>query len=559
MGTNMDENEQEKKTLSPEKAKKIKRVERCVLSILLAAILAAVGFIAGWFGRWGALGKYKQSLLWAIDTAQKNYYKDVDKDKLYESLFAAFSFDRYSTYYTNTEYETVESERDGVNRDAGFSVYGEESYLEVYDVIAGSSAAEQGITHGMRFWKFGKTEDTMKAGTAEDYFSFVANLDNNEEYYVKCGEGEKEPETAYKVVNGERGAGISLTRKFNPMRVYQVVGNSPADHVGLRRGMYILKYGASDNVDEMVSGSSSDFFAFVNKLKPDENNRVTIHIQAGFEKEVTQNTKVYSVTMTEYNATYCYYRDSSGTYCFRPNQNNKLELSPSSPMGAENLELDDHTAYIALTQFTGTAAAEFKECLNKMKESGRKHLILDLRGNGGGYMDVFVEIAACLLKETSGSGAQKVAYAKFKDGATVSYSARKSLYKDYFVDDSHISVLADEYTASASECLIGALIDYKTIDYSDIYLRENENGVAKSYGKGIMQTHFEDKYGNTLKLTSAEIFWPKSNKTIHDVGVTPQDGAVAIPSALLPDEADSFLQRAVELIKNKQNTPPEAV
>ena len=228
-------------------------------------------------------------------------------------------------------------------------------------------------------------------------------------------------------------------------------------------------------------------------------------------------------------------------------------------MGAENLELDDNTAYIALTQFTGTAAAEFKECLNKMKESGRKHLILDLRGNGGGYMDVFVEIAACLLKETSGSGAQKVAYAKFKDGATVSYSARKSLYKDYFKDDSHISVLADEYTASASECLIGALIDYKTIDYSDIYLRENENGVAKSYGKGIMQTHFEDKYGNTLKLTSAEIFWPKSNKTIHDVGVTPQDGAVAIPSALLPDGTDSFLQRAVELIKNKQNTPPETV
>ena len=549
----MEDNEQKRESLSPEKARKIKKVERCVLSVLLALVLAAVAFIAGWFGRWDALGKKKQSLLWAIDTAKENYYKDIDEDKFYEELFAAFNFDRYSTYYTKTEYETVEAERDGVNRDAGFSVYGEESRLEVYDVMAGSSAAEKGITRDMRFFKFGKTEDTLKAGTAEDYFSFVANLDQDEHYLVKCGTGEKEEEaTVYEVVNGERGAGISLTRKFDPMRVYQVVGNSPAELEGLKRGMYILKYGASENVSEMVSGSSSEFFAFVNQLKPDENNRVTIHIQAGFDKG-GEDAKVYSVTMKEYNATYCYYRDNSGTYRFQ-GEGNEKELKKIE--GEAPLALDDKTAYIALTQFTGNAAAEFKDCLKKMKDSGRKNLVLDLRGNGGGYMDVFVEIAAYLLKETDSSGAQRVAYAKFKNGATVSYAARKSFYKDYFENDSHISVLADEYTASASECLIGALVDYKTIDYSDIYLRENENGVARTYGKGIMQTHYDDSPdGGILKLTSAEIFWPKSNKTIHDVGVNPKDGAVAIPSTLLPDASDSFLQSAVEKITGKQTTP----
>lgn len=542
----MDQNEQNKKPLSPEKAKKIKRVETCVLSVLLAAILMAVAFIAGWFGRWGALGKNKQSLLWAIDTAKENYYKDVDEDELYESLFAAFNFDPYSTYYTKTEYEAVESERDGVNRDAGFSVYGEESYLTVYDVIANSSAAEKGIAPDMRFWKFGKTEETLKAGTAEDYFAFVANLDKNEHYFVKCGESEKEEAaTVYEVVNGERGAGISLTRKYDPMRVYQVVGNSPADLAGLRRGMYILKYGASENVDEMVSGSSSEFFAFVNQLKPDENKQVTVHIYCGFDKE-GDGAKVYSITMKEYNATYCYYRDNSGTYRFREvKEQDKLVKKLVKIEGEEALAVGDDTAYIALTQFTGSAAAEFKDCLKKMKESGCKNLILDLRGNGGGYMDVFVEIAACLLKETT-SGAQKVAYAEFRDGATVSYSARKSSYNDYFESDSRVSVLADEYTASASECLIGALVDYKTIDFSDIYLREDENGVAKTYGKGIMQTHYEDKHGNTLKLTSAEIFWPKSKKTIHGIGVNSIDHkANAIASTLLPDANDSFLQAVI--------------
>lgn len=526
----------------PDKTKKIKKVEKCVLSVLLALVVAAVAFIAGWFGRWDALGKKKQSLLWAIDTAQEKYYKEIDEDAFYDELFAAFNFDRYSTYYSKVEYETVAAERDGVNRDAGFSVYGQESYLEVYDVMADSSAAEKGITRGMRFWKFGKTKDDLRTGTAEDYFAFVANLGVNEKYYVVCGESDNE-ENAVEVVNGENGAGISLTRKYDPMRVYQVVGNSSADNAGLRRGMYILKYGATENVEEMVSGSSNEFFAFVNKLEPDAEKNVTFYMQCSFDKS-GEDAEVYCVKTQTYQATYCYYRDNSGTYRFRgEGDEKKLEKMEKE----EPLALPDKSAYIALTEFTGNAAKEFKECLELMKKNGCENLILDLRGNGGGYMDVFVEIASYLLKETT-SGAQKVAYAKFRSGAIVSYSTRKSYYNDYFGANSKINVLADEYTASASECLIGALVDYKTISYSDIYLRENENGVAKTYGKGIMQTHYEDDFGNTLKLTSAEIFWPLSNTTIHDKGVLPSDGAHAIPSSLLPDKNDSFLIEALRQI-----------
>lgn len=531
-----------------DKTKKIKRVERCVICVLIALVIAAGAFVAGWFGRWGALGKKKQSLLWAIDTAQEKYYKDIDEDALYDELFAAFNFDRYSTYYTQKEYETVAAERDGVNRDAGFSVYGEESHLEVYDVMADSSAADKGITRGMRFWKFGKTKDDLKAGTAEDYFAFVAKLGANEKYFVLCGESDDE-ENATEVINGEMGAGISLTRKYDPMRIYQVVGNSSADIAGLRRGMYILKYGASANADEMVSGSSNEFFSFINTLEADADKNVTFHMLCSFDKS-GEDAKVYSVKTQTYQATYCYYRDNSGTYRFRGEGNDKkLEKIE----GEEPLALPDKCAYIALTEFTGNAAKEFKDCLELMKKNGCENLVLDLRGNGGGYMDVFVEIASYLLKETT-SGAQKVAYAKFKSGAIVSYSARKSYYNDYFGTNSKISVLADEYTASASECLIGALVDYKTVGFSDIYLRENENGVAKTYGKGIMQTHYDSPNGDILKLTSAEIFWPLSNKTIHDKGVLPSDGANKIPSSLLPDEKDSFLQEAIRQIYGGNET-----
>ena len=75
-----------------------------------------------------------------------------------------------------------------------------------------------------------------------------------------------------------------------------------------------------------------------------------------------------------------------------------------------------------------------------------------------------------------------------------------------------------------------------------------------------MQTHYENSNGSTLKLTSAEIFWPKSNKSIHGVGVTPQnDGAIAISSPLLPDADDVFLQTAIEKIRNKADVPSVSV
>ncbi len=547
--------EQNEKDQTTDKSKKIRIVEKSVISVLLALVIAAVAFVAGWFGRWGALGEKKRDLLWAIDTAEENYYHEIG-DELYDNLFGAFNFDPYSKFYTEEEYDVIAAEREGKNRDAGFSVYEEGGYLEVYAVIADSSAESAGIAGGMRFWKFGKTEDSLKAGTAEDYFIFTAKLAEDEEYFVRCGESEKESEaTNFKVKNGENGAGIALTRKFDPMRVYQVVGNSPADLAGLKRGMYILKFGATDDANAMQTGSLDDLSELVSTLKPDANGNVTIHLQCGFDK-TGADAKIYSVAMKEYQATYCYYRDNTTAYRFR-SADKKVE--PVLVADEKLAELDNDTAYIALTEFTGNAAAEFKECLSIMKKNGRKNLILDLRGNGGGYMDVFVEIAACFLKD-AGSGAQKVAYAKFKSGATVSYSAKKSLYGEYFGENARISVLADEHTASASECLIGALVDYKAVAFSDIYLHQDESGVAKTYGKGIMQTHYENSNGSTLKLTSAEIFWPKSNKSIHGVGVTPQnDGAIAISSPLLPGADDVFLQTAIEKIRNKADVPSVSV
>lgn len=105
--------------------------------------------------------------------------------------------------------------------------------------------------------------------------------------------------------------------------------------------------------------------------------------------------------------------------------------------------------------------------------------------------------------------------------------------------------MADENTASASECLIGAMVDYGAISYGDIYLRKTDDGTAHSYGKGVMQSTYVTLQGDAFRLTTAQIFWP-NGKTIHGVGVTEGDGANAVEAPLLPEGKDLFLEQVCD-------------
>ena len=138
-----------------------------------------------------------------------------------------------------------------------------------------------------------------------------------------------------------------------------------------------------------------------------------------------------------------------------------------------------------------------------------------------------------------------VAVARYKDGSEEVYYAYKNDFSDYFSADSEVYLLADEYTASASECLIGVLVDYGTLSYDHIYLREAEDGSASTYGKGIMQTSFVAANGAAMKLTVAGIYWPVSDTTIHGVGVTKADGAVAVEAPLIWGEEDAMLDAVI--------------
>ncbi len=321
------------------------------------------------------------------------------------------------------------------------------------------------------------------------------------------------------------GYGISLLADEDVPRVFRTIYNSPVEIAGLESGMYIYRFGASE--EELASGTTDELFDFLT-----ENTSCTMEF--GYSEE---DKRIASVTAADYSAAYCEYRDSEKTFRFRGEGRN---LTLTETEGGGLSVLDDKTAYIRLMQFEGNAAREFVGCLEEMKERGRSDLILDLRCNGGGYLTILCSIASHLLRDAD-EKKPVVATAHYRNGKTETYRANVNDFSSYFPADAHIRILADENTASASESLIGAMIDYGTVTMDDIYLRESTldgEKVGKTYGKGVMQNTFSTPDGRALRLTVAEIRWPHGN-SIHDVGVR-ADAAHTIQADLLAS-AESFL------------------
>lgn len=344
------------------------------------------------------------------------------------------------------------------------------------------------------------------------------------------------------------GIGVSLINEEREEgtlpRIFSVVENSPAARAGLGRGAYLFGYGETEEEARTSQwGGSEQFTKFLGE-REDE-----ICLRYGYSADGSDSL-IVRLKRSNYQAAYVYYRDSGMGLHFRYPYGEKIGSGLSNYAEETDDVLsgaDDKTAYIRIDEFNGLADGEFEVCLSEMKARGRENLILDLRSNGGGYLDILCKISSHLMKEGQGN-APIVAKAVYRDGSEEIFRAETNDYSRYFPENGKVAVLADESTASASEALIGALIDYGTVAYSGVFLRE-ENGVAKTFGKGIMQSHFEHPLtGAAMKLTVAYIAWPLSGRCIQDVGVTKEDGAVAVPAQKLWGADDPMLGAALSFL-----------
>lgn len=313
-------------------------------------------------------------------------------------------------------------------------------------------------------------------------------------------------------LNGRRiGMGVSLyTSEIEKgrMKIAKVGGNSPAEAAGLTAGSYIVGFGRTET-EIKQSGDYAEFVAFLGNFG--EGERFYLQVQTA------EQVKIVPITQEAYVENYVFYRSTNTSYGFTGD--NATTLTERTDV----LEaLPNDTAYIRLTQFGGEAVESFGIAMSVFKQENKKNLVLDLRGNGGGYLSVMQGIASyfCKTSDEAFPVAAVADYGERKDA----YYARGNHYKEFFGQDSRICILADSGSASASECLIGVMVDYGAVAYEDICLIERD-GVAKTYGKGIMQAYFPlGISGDMMKLTTAQIRWPVSEYSIHGRGVLPEDG-----------------------------------
>jgi len=206
----------------------------------------------------------------------------------------------------------------------------------------------------------------------------------------------------------------------------------------------------------------------------------------------------------------------------------KITRAKITIASVESKMLDNNVAYVKLNTFGDTTTSELTTQLKQLLAKNPKGLILDLRNNGGGYLQTAVEVASQFVKEGV------VVSEKYGDGKN---DQKFSAISGGLATDIPMVVLVNEGTASASEIVSGAIQDYG---------RGKLVGVT-TYGKGSVQiwTPLSDNQG-AVRITVAKWFTPK-DRTIDKTGLAP-DVVVEMTKADFDAKRDPQLDAAVKTL-----------
>jgi carboxyl-terminal processing protease len=286
--------------------------------------------------------------------------------------------------------------------------------------------------------------------------------------------------------------------------------DSPAFRAGLRSGDRIL---AVNGID-LTASQVTNFSALIKKFKGAE--VVLTVLQFG----KTESIKVAIRTA--------------------PLNMDSVEGDGIDSDGGRNflLESDKTIGYIRVTSFSRRTVDEFSHALRQLYQKQAQGLILDLRGNPGGYVEASVEMARMLLKATEDSTV--IVTTKFRDG-----TIKKNYYgnKNSQICSLPIVVLIDGNTASASEILAAALQDYQRAVIVG----------TRSFGKGVVQGIYDlPANSGTYQLTGVN-YWRPSNKNIHrNENAKDSDEWGVIPDVECKLDLEKWRSRAIDSIRNRR-------
>lgn len=249
-----------------------------------------------------------------------------------------------------------------------------------------------------------------------------------------------------------QGVGIEFFIVQDTVTVVTAIPGGPSELVGIKAGDRIIKIN-----DSIVAGVKIKDTDIKKKLRGPKDTQVKVGILRSGKKDlvnfdITRNTiPLYSV---------------DAAYMINPT-----------------------VGYIKINNFSSTTHQEFVEKLGELKEKGMKELVIDLRGNPGGYLQAATAIADELI-----SGEKLLVYTKGKAYDRQDYNARRP----GAFEQGKVSVLIDQGSASASEILAGAIQDW-------------DRGVIigrTSFGKGLVQEQYDLRDGSALRLTVARYYTP---------------------------------------------------
>ncbi|RDU22777.1 S41 family peptidase [Anaerosacchariphilus polymeriproducens] len=286
------------------------------------------------------------------------------------------------------------------------------------------------------------------------------------------------------------GALLSQDPKTGIVSIIKVYEGTPSEEAGLHEGDMIYK------VDD-IEVTGMDLAEAVTHIKGKESSKVHLTIAREGESDYLQ----FDVERRKINV---------------PTVISKM--------------MDDKVGYIAVSEFDEVTYDQYTKALDQLIDDGMKGLVIDLRNNPGGNLDIVCK----MVDEILGKGL--IVYIEDKNGK-----------REEFKSDANnklkvpLAVLINGNSASASEIFAGAVKDYKIGTLVG----------TKTFGKGIVQQLIDLKDGSALKLTIASYFTP-SGVNIHGVGIKPDEEVELSESAkedkVIKPEEDNQLQKAIEIV-----------
>ncbi|WP_288525833.1 S41 family peptidase [uncultured Clostridium sp.] len=340
-------------------------------------------------------------------------------------------------------------------------------------------------------WYDGEIDDSKLAEGAIK--GMVSSLGDQYTYYMN---GKEFSDFKEKSQGNYMGIGIQVAFKDGKIVVISPIQGGPAEKAGIKTGDIILKVNG-----EQVSGNELDKAVSMMKGATKENIKLTL------------------------------YREGKGEFDVDVMRDTIKTVNVKSEM------LKGDIGYIEVLAFDEGTAKDFETQLKALEEKGMKGLILDLRGNPGGFMKECVDLVSNFVP---------------KDKVIVSTidkygNKEESVSKGGIAQGMPLVVLIDGGTASASEIVAGAIRDY---DLGTLV-------GTTSFGKGIVQVVLDkigqEKDGTALKVTISKYYTP-DGENIHKKGIGP-DVTVEYPKELKEKtysrSTDPQFEKALEIIQEK--------